>query len=105
MKIRPTRRVAPDQRYFPRPPGSTMINLSRKLPLAPHPAVTSDARQGGDEPSSTSSGLHHRHQSASNLRVHSPQATSCRTKGLSFETRGREWVRVTPRSTSLSLIH
>ena len=62
------------------PPGGTgALGL---LPGASHPAVTSDARPGGDGSSDTDPGLpcHRRHRRPPLQRaVHSPHATSCRT--------------------------
>jgi hypothetical protein len=84
----------PSPRPWP-PEGTRTLRLE---PWAPHPAVTRDARQGGDRPSSTSRGSRH-HQGTSSAVIHSPHATSCRTRRVLPSTastvrsspRGRAW--------------
>src|SRR3954447_7301925 len=67
----------PSPRPWP-PEGTRTLRLE---PWAPHPAVTRDARQGGDRPPSTSRGSRH-HRGTSSAVIHSPHATSCRTRNV-----------------------
>jgi hypothetical protein len=64
---------------FPLPVTPGWNRSPSAFPRASHPAVTSDACQGRRQALSTGPGLHNRHPPASNLRVHSHTATSCRT--------------------------
>jgi hypothetical protein len=66
-------------RRFPSPVATGWNSSPRAFPRAPHPAVTSCARQGGDR-SRTLTGSHvFGITRTSNQRTHSTRATSCRS--------------------------
>jgi hypothetical protein len=67
----------PSPRPWP-PEGTRALRLE---PWAPHPAVTRDARQGGDRPPSTSRGITSPPGTSSAV-IHSLHATSCRTRAV-----------------------
>ena len=88
---RPQRRFTQFTRpVFPSPvaPGMEQGALGL-LPRASNPAVTSDARQGGDRPQAQAQDYAVDIGQPSNPRVHSHCATPCRNQGLDYySTRG-----------------
>ena len=67
------------RRSSPRPPPPDGTAAASASPRASHPAVTHDARRGGDRPSRTGPGTTPRHQPNLHGASHFTHAPSCRT--------------------------